>query len=113
MVVASGMTPDRPPAHPGLSRREAILLSLGQHDKVALARDQQAAIEGALGPQAAAEEPVAASDDRSSDSTGSRLRLRMVRVGLAFVVLLLIGILFLWISADRSPSDWIGRRIPW
>jgi amino acid transporter len=42
---------DPPRRPPGLSRREAILLSLGQHDKIALARDQQSAIEGALGPQ--------------------------------------------------------------
>jgi amino acid transporter len=44
--------PPEPPSgrRPGFSRREALLLSFGQADKVALARDQQSAIEGALGP---------------------------------------------------------------
>ena len=44
-----------------ISRREAILLSLGRADQVALERDRQSAIEGALGPPtpAAPEEAAA------------------------------------------------------
>src|SRR6185503_3404047 len=53
--VAPSDPPRRPPS--GLSRREAILLSLGQHDKVVLARDQQASIEGALGPPSPPPDP--------------------------------------------------------
>ncbi|MSR37050.1 MAG: hypothetical protein EXR95_10510 [Gemmatimonadetes bacterium] len=57
MTAESPAPVEPPPAHPGISRRNALLLWFGQADKVALERDQQSAIDGALGYTARAAEP--------------------------------------------------------